>query len=121
MVSCGGKLTLAFLDAGVLALGNDLVRPGVGLVEYARRLLTRFADDLLCLCLGGLEGLLAFIGGSETFLDLLLALFERREDRWPDELHAEPDKHDHRDRLADESQIDVHIILLAKREPAMLG
>ena len=42
------------------------------------------------------------LGGRETFGDLLLALFDRVEDRRPDELHAEPDKHDHRDRLADE-------------------
>ena len=105
-------MSLSFLYAGSLAVGNDFVGPGVRLVQDTRGLLPRFGNNLvrLGLCLHQL--LLAAIRRRQPFLDLLLPLFERCQYRRPDVLHAEPDKHDHRDRLAQESHVDVHVMLL---------
>jgi len=106
------KLPLAFLDASAFAVGNDFVGTSMGLVKNTGSLLASIIDDLVSLRLCFNQFLLALVSSGETFLNLLLTLFERMQNRRPDELHAEPDKHDHGDRLADESHIDIHVMLL---------
>jgi hypothetical protein len=95
------QLPLAFFRAIGLTVDNNLVRPGVRLVENAGCLLTCVANDALGLNGRILKRLLPFISSSEAFGDLCLALFDCREQGRPYVLHTEPDKHDHRDRLAD--------------------
>ena len=109
----GGELTFTLLDAGILALGHDFVGAGVSLVEDARRLLARFGNDLVSLRFGLGQLLLALVRSSEAFLDLLLPLFEGVQDRWP-EMNFMQNQTNTIIAIdwADESQIDVHVMLL---------
>jgi len=95
------KLPLTFLDAIGLAICNDFVRPGICLVKDRRRLAARVGDNLVrfgpCLY----QSLLATIRSSQAVFDLLLPVLDRCKQRRPDELHTEPDEHEHRYRLAD--------------------
>ncbi len=87
--------------AGVFAISNDFVGAGVGLVKNTGGLLASLVNDLVGLGLRLDQFLLALVGRSKTFFDLLLAFFERLQDRRPNVLCTQPDKHDHRDSLAD--------------------
>ena len=108
----GSELPLAFLDAIGLALGNDLVGACLRLVDDRRSLFARLGDDAIGLGLRLVEALLAAFCGCQPVRDLFLTILDGGHDRWPDELHAEPDKHDHRDRLADEGHMNIQVMLL---------
>ena len=52
--------------------------------------------------------LLALLARGDAVGDFLAALLDRGHDGWPDELHAEPHEDDHRDRLTDQCQVEIH-------------
>ena len=106
------QLALTLLNAIRLPFGHNFVGPGMRLVKDAARLLTGFLNDFFSLRFGLFEAVLAALGGSKAVRYLRLALLDGLHNRWPNELHAEPDKHNHCDRLADESHINVHRTLL---------
>ena len=94
--SCS-ELPLALFDAVGFAFGDNFVSPGACLVQNGRRLLARIVDDVISFSFGLVQALLAKFRGSKSVGDLRLTLFDRVHDRRPDELHAEPDEHEHRD------------------------
>src|SRR5690606_23602571 len=104
------ELPLALACAFRLTLGDDLVGACVRLVEDRLRLGARLGDDLLRLALRVGELLLAALGGREPVGDARLALLDGPDDERPDEAHREPDEHDHRDRLAEQGEVDVHTV-----------
>ena len=95
-------------------MSNDLmydvrvVRARMRLVEDAGRLLARLGDDAFCLGFCTVKTLLTALCSGQAVRNLRLPLFDGGHNRRPYELHAEPDKHDHRDRLAYESHINIH-------------
>ena len=69
------------------------------LIENRGRLLARTVNDVLGFDLRLVETVLSAFRSSKAVSDLRLTFLDRVHDRWPDELHAEPDEHEHRDRL----------------------
>jgi hypothetical protein len=72
------------------------------LVDDLVGLHARFFDDLRRRVLRIVERLGALVGRSQTVGDLLLSLFDRLDQRRPNELHGEPSEDEEHQRLDDQ-------------------
>src|SRR5690606_665466 len=88
---------------------DDAVGASRSLVDDAPGLITGRGDDLLGLGLRACEIGLTALGGRETVRDRNLPALDRCHDRRPDVLHREPHEEDHRDGLADQREIEIHV------------
>ena len=96
----GFHLRFARSFAVGFALLDDACGASVRLVDDAASLVASRRDHLVDLDFRRRERGAALLGGRKTVRDLGLALLDLAQDHRPNVLHAEPNEHDHRDRLA---------------------
>src|SRR5688500_11428277 len=99
---------LALGDGQVLGLAHQLVRALVGDVNDLHGLLPGFRQDRLRAVPRVGQFLLALLARGDAVGDFLAARLDDVHQHGPDEFHAEPDEDDHRDRLPDQCQVEVH-------------
>src|SRR5690348_1703550 len=108
-----GDQALALLRRGRPRLLHDVVGTVLRLLDDPAAALARFAEDRFGAFARLLQLGLAPVGRGESVRDLALALLDRGHEQRPDLAHREPDDQGEDDHLDDESEIDVHALVLS--------